>query len=92
MEPNYFEIFTTPNKAQRDQMFEDFRKNGLPNERMAVKYSGVYETTPEGAEKRTFQSSFSVAYPMNTVKFSKWKPKHGSARNPRPFPGRKQAA
>jgi hypothetical protein len=88
MEPNTFEVVTTPNKAQRDSMFEDLRKNGLPNERMAVKFSGVYETRDENGQITDIQSSWSVAYPSKEV----WKQNHGSTRNPRKFPGRKQAA
>ena len=42
-----------------------------------------------------FESTFSVAYPFAVVDkdlIKKYAPKHGSARNPRKFPGRKKAS
>lgn len=35
------EVITTTDKAQRDQLFEDLRRNGNKLERQVVKFSGV---------------------------------------------------
>lgn len=39
--PNNFEIYTSVDKAKRDQLFAELRKNGDAYERQAVKFSGV---------------------------------------------------
>ncbi len=55
-----FEVFTTIDKAKRDELFNELRKRGLPNEKLAVKFSGVQ---PVAGEPGKWQSSWSVAYP-----------------------------
>ena len=76
---NNTEIITTTDKAQRDRLFEDLRKNGNELERQVVKFSGNefvgdevvknYAGKDHGPEKgRTrlvFQSTWSVAYPRS---------------------------
>ena len=37
---NNFEVITTTDKARRDEMFQDLRKNGNELERQVVKFSG----------------------------------------------------
>lgn len=36
---NNFEVFTMTDKQKRDELFEDFRKDGSPQERQAIKFS-----------------------------------------------------
>jgi hypothetical protein len=36
---NNFEVRTTTDKQKRDEIFEDYRKDGSPQERKAVKFS-----------------------------------------------------
>jgi hypothetical protein len=38
---NNFEVITTTDKAKRDALYEDLRKNGTPEERQAVKFSSA---------------------------------------------------
>lgn len=64
-----YEVITTTDKAKRDEMFQDLKRNGNHMERQVVKFSGVesYEgidATEDGIgwfEK--FRSTWSVAYP-----------------------------
>ncbi len=37
---NNFETITTTDKARRDEIFQQFRRSELANERQAVKFSG----------------------------------------------------
>ena len=85
MEPNRFEVITMTDKEQRDRIFADLRKNGEPNERQAVKFSGTQRI--DGSIGNKFESTWSVAYPKQATI-----PNHGSARNPRKYPGRKVQA
>lgn len=87
MEPNRFEVITTTDKSQRDRMFEEFRNSTEANERQAVKFSGSQETRDENGQVTDIKSTFSVAYPKEVDEQN-----HGSARNPRKFPGRKVKA
>lgn len=76
---NNFEVITTTDKAQRDRMFADFRKNGDELERQVVKFSGNQlvgdeivknyagrDHGPEsGRTRQVFESTWSVAYPRS---------------------------
>lgn len=57
-----FEVLTTTDKVQRDRMFEDLRRNGDPNERKVVKFSGNQVSISEAGEF-SYVSNWSVAYP-----------------------------
>lgn len=46
-----FETFTTVDKAKRDELFDELRKRGLPNEQQAVKYSGVQPVLGEDGKQ-----------------------------------------
>ena len=75
------EVFTTVDKTKRDEIFDELRKRGLPNERKVVKFSGVqpilgpdglqdgywkqYNGTGRHQFRPAWQSNFSVAYPRN---------------------------
>jgi hypothetical protein len=82
-----FETITTNDKSKRDQMFQELRNSDQPNERQVVKFSGVESTMTDDGEVMTAISTWSVAYPTRVSKQN-----HGSARNPRKFPGRKKAS
>lgn len=71
---NNFEVFTTTDKARRDQMFEDLRKSDDPLERQVVKFSSVEPSANDSVMqfndhgKLTYHgpkwvSNWSVAYP-----------------------------
>ena len=78
---NNTEIITTTDKAQRDRLFEDLRKNGNELERQVVKFSGnqpvlgpdgkqdgywkLYEGVGKPQFRPMFQSTWSVAYPRS---------------------------
>jgi hypothetical protein len=75
------EVITTTDKAQRDRMFEDLRRNGNELERQVVKFSGnqpvlgpdgkqdgywkLYEGVGKPQFRPAFQSTWSVAYPRS---------------------------
>lgn len=79
-----FEVITTTDKEKRDKLFAEFRASSEPNERRAIKFSGFQLLD---GTVGMYQSTFSVAYPREVAA-----PVHGSAREPRKFPGRKKAA
>ena len=58
-----FEVITTTDKAQRDAMFEDLRKNGNDLEKQVVKFSGA-QLKDEGRPQAGYVSNWSVAYPL----------------------------
>lgn len=45
------EVFTTVDKAKRDELFKELRKRGLPNERLVVKFSGVQPVLDENGQQ-----------------------------------------
>ena len=53
-----FEVITTDNKTQRDEMFQDLKRNGNALERQVVKFSGSRQT-----EEGNWVSTWSLAYP-----------------------------
>lgn len=78
---NNFEIITTTDKAQRDRMFTDLRKNGDEFEKQAVKFSSVEPVMKDDGQvmkfrfypgkkprvqpRPVFESTWSVAYPRS---------------------------
>lgn len=67
---NHFEIYTMTDKARRDEMYRVFRASDDPQERQAVKFSGikqVFEYELEGDGKKVLSSkwvtTYSVGYP-----------------------------
>jgi hypothetical protein len=61
-----FEIITTTDKAKRDQMFEDLRKNGDNLEKQVVKFSSneMHVGIPNGKRTKSwYVSTWSIAYP-----------------------------
>lgn len=60
-----YEVITTTDKAKRDEMFQDLKRNGNHMERQVVKFSGVQEEPIElfGKLWKAYKSSWSVAYP-----------------------------
>jgi hypothetical protein len=61
-----YEVITTTDKAKRDALFQDLKRNGNHMERQVVKFSGVQEETIElfGKPWKAYKSSWSVAYPV----------------------------
>ena len=51
-----FETFTTVDKAKRDELFDELRKRGLPNELQAVKFSGVQPVLGEDGTQEIRES------------------------------------
>ena len=68
------EVITTPDKAKRDQMFNELRNSDDANERQVVKFSGVEMVAPPAVDNTTdppterkaqYRSTWSVAYPTS---------------------------
>ena len=78
-------VITTADKVQRDAIYKDLRENGDEFEKQAVKFSSARRK--DGTIGEEWESTYSVAYPIAVSEG--WHPNHGSARNPRKFPGRK---
>jgi hypothetical protein len=60
---NNTEVITMKDKDQRDRLFRDLRRHGNEQEQKVCKFSDVEETTKLGDKKRSFVSTWSVAYP-----------------------------
>jgi hypothetical protein len=74
---NNYEVFTMTDKKKRDELFEDFRKDGSPQERRAVKFSSNEPTGevrevqywltgskhPQVQLRPVYRSTWTVAYP-----------------------------
>lgn len=58
------DVFTTVDKAKRDELYDELRKRGLPNERKVVKFSGVQAVLGEDGE----QARYFVQYERVTGK------------------------
>lgn len=58
-----FEVITTNDKAKRDEMFQDLKRNGNALERQVVKFSGSQQT-----EEGNWVSTWSLAYPRTDEK------------------------
>ena len=73
-----YEVFTTRDKSKRDEIFRELRASTEPNERKAVKFSGVEPVTNDKGQvyrqvryfgtgrvqlRPVFISTWSVAYP-----------------------------
>jgi hypothetical protein len=58
-------IYTTADKAKRDELFQLFRKSTDPLERQVVKFSGNEPISGEFDNKgrQKFQSTWSVSHP-----------------------------
>lgn len=80
MEANRFELISSGDREQRNRLFEQFRNSTEPTERQVVKFTQTEET-----EEGLYRTLYYVAYPSKVTKQN-----HGSARNPRKFPGRKR--
>jgi hypothetical protein len=76
--PDNFEVITTTDKAKRDQMFEDLRRNGDHLEKQVVKFSSnepvldeygqqdrafIQTGSMNGRIRLKFRSIWSIAYP-----------------------------
>jgi hypothetical protein len=73
------EVFTTKDKAKRDQMFQELRSSDQPLERKVVKFSGVEAVANDKGQlyrkvqynggrlqmRPIFISTWSLAYPTN---------------------------
>jgi hypothetical protein len=57
MDVNNFEVYTTTDKAKRDELYRALREHGEGSERQAVKFSGVAEVDGK------YQTTYSVAHP-----------------------------
>ena len=57
---NHFEVYTTTDKAKRDELFSMFRESTDPYEQQAVKFSGVHVVP---GKTGVYQSTWSVAHP-----------------------------
>jgi hypothetical protein len=77
-----FEVITTVDKQQRDQIFHEMRQSALSNEKQVTKFGS--SQLVDGSPAPQWASSFSVAYPLDVEKQN-----HGSKANPRKFPPRK---
>jgi hypothetical protein len=70
MEPNRFEVYTSIDKAKRDELFQALRTKGIGAERQVVKFSGCEPVLGEDGKqlrdkkgRLVWQSNWSVAHP-----------------------------
>lgn len=63
MENNY-EVFTATDKAKRNQIYQDLKRNGNELERKVVKFSGS-QLDPNDPTDRKWFSNWSLAYPRS---------------------------
>lgn len=74
------EVITTTDKAKRDALFDDLRKNGNRQERQVVKFSSnEVHAGQYVAGRLVYRSTWSVAYPDGNGK-PKHKPSKREAR------------
>lgn len=65
MSENNMQLYTMTDKAKRDELFEDLRKNGDKYERQAVKFSEV-EPVPgvfDSKGRQVWRSLWAIAHP-----------------------------
>jgi hypothetical protein len=68
---NNYEVYTMTDKQKRDEMFEDFRKDGSPQERKAVKFSSNEPVLGADGEPLVLGRSYTATGKGGIINFGK---------------------